>query len=107
MDNTEVIKLINEELAIELPETISFAELKEKLSDQINYLIESDFQKLVSLLYRIDVSEAKLKEQLLEAHGIDAGKIIADLIIDRQIQKIRSRQQFKQNDKDIDDAEKW
>ena len=107
MERDGLIKLINDELAIELPERISFEELKERLSVQINYLIEKDFQKLVSLLYRVDVSETKLKNLLLENQGENAGNIIAELIIERQLQKIKTRQQFKQEDKNIDDAEKW
>jgi hypothetical protein len=107
MESEGLIKLINDELAIELPEKISFEELKERLSVQINYLIEKDFQKLVSLLYRVDVSETKLKNLLLENQGENAGNIIAELIIERQLQKIKSRQQFKQKTDDIDESEKW
>ena len=36
----------------------------------------------------------------------DAGKIIAALIIERQLQKIKSKQQFKQAD-DIPEEDKW
>ena len=107
MGSEELIKLINDELAIELPEKISFEELKERLSIQINYLIEKDFQKLVSLLYRVDVSETKLKNLLLENPGENAGNIIAELVIERQLQKIKSRQQFKPKNDDIDESEKW
>lgn len=112
MESEILIKLINHELAIDpiaigLPEKISFGELKEKLSVQINYLIEKDFQKLLSLLYRVDVSEPKLKNLLLEHPGENAGNIIAELIIERQLQKIKSRQEFRQKDKNIDENEKW
>ena len=48
---------------------------------------------LVQILYRIDVSEKKIKTLLKENQGSDAGKIIASLIIERQMQKIKSRQQ--------------
>jgi hypothetical protein len=107
MDNSTLIKSLSNDLAIELPEKISLEELKEALSSQINYLIQTDFQKLVLLLYRIDVNEARLKLLLKEYPGEDAGKMIADLIIERQLQKIKSRQQFKRQDENIDDAEKW
>ena len=39
----------------------------EDLANAINELIKNDFSKLVQLLYRIDVSEAKLK-YILQAH---------------------------------------
>jgi hypothetical protein len=107
MDNAILIQSLSKDLAIELPERISLEELKGKLSEEINHLIQTDFQKLVLLLYRIDVNEARLKLLLKEYPGEDASKMIADLIIERQLQKIKSRQQFKQQDGNIDDAEKW
>ncbi|HWC54101.1 MAG TPA: hypothetical protein VG676_11000 [Chitinophagaceae bacterium] len=73
----------------------------------INDLIVNDFTKLVQLLYRIDISEKKLKQLLSDNADKDAGKIIAELIIERQLQKIKSRQQFKSPGGIIDDSEKW
>lgn len=103
-----LIPAINESLQINLPEKISSGELKEKLAEYINQLIQSDFEKLVSLLYRIDVSETKLKQLLAGNPPGDAGMIIAELIIERQIQKTKIRQQFRQERKtDIDENEKW
>ena len=93
-------------MEIDLPENISFEQLKEQLSSHINFLIQSDFQKLVSILYRVDVSESKLKHLLNENPNYDASNIIADLIIERQLQKIESRQQHHK-DENISDDEKW
>lgn len=107
MENKELVILINKELVIELPEKISVEELREKLSAHINRLIQHNFEQLVNLLYRIDVSEAKIKSLLQIQPGINAGDIIADLIIERQLQKIKSRQQFKTNNQTFDEEEKW
>jgi hypothetical protein len=52
------------------------------------------------------VSEAKLKYMLKENTDKDASPMIADLIIERQLQKIRSRQEQNKNE-NIDDVEKW
>ena len=76
-----------------------------ELAEEINQLILHDFQKLVHLLYRIDVSESKLTAMLKDHPGDDAGKMIAALIIERQIQKAISRKQQKSNDQS--DEEKW
>jgi hypothetical protein len=76
------------------------------LYDRINELINNDFQKLVSILYRMDVDENKLRELLKKNPGTDAGIIIAGLMIARQEQKIRSRKAHKPG-KDISDDEKW
>jgi hypothetical protein len=104
--NTELIPALKKSMDIDLADTISYEQLKEKLSHQVNHLILNDFQKLVSVLYRIDVSEAKLKYLLKENPGEDAGKIIADLIIERQLQKIKSRQDFRRGS-NIKDDDQW
>jgi hypothetical protein len=106
-DQTELIQILNTELAIALPQKTGLSALREKLSVHINHLIQTDFQKLAAILYRVDVSERKLVSLLQENPGADAGPIIADLIIERQLQKIKSRRQFRQPDKDIDENEKW
>ena len=106
LNQQELIQILNTELAIELPEKISFEELKEILSQHINHLIQTNFQRLVSLLYRVDVSEPKLKALLKENADADTGRIIADLIIERQLQKIKSRKESK-NDGIIPEDDKW
>jgi len=88
------------------------ANFRESLSRLINDLINDDFGKLVQFLYRLDIDEKKLSK-ILEANpadrqnaGRNAGEIIAELVIERQIQKIRSRSEFKR-DENIDEDEKW
>jgi hypothetical protein len=76
------------------------------LAAQVNDLIENDFQQLISILYRIDVSEEKLRLLLKENPGTDAGLIIVNLIIERQLQKIESRKKFKRNE-NAGDEESW
>lgn len=107
MDNSALISLLQKDLAIDVAATSSYAELHEQLSSYINSLIKNDFEKLVSYLYRIDVSEQKLKILLQQNPGEDAGNIIATLIIERQQQKIKTRKQLNPRDDNIDNEEKW
>ena len=107
MGNEELVKEINKKLAIVLPDEISLDELQIQLSAHINQLIQTDFEKLIYLLYRIDVSEPKLKQLLQQHPEEDAGKIIAALIIDRQLEKIKTRQQFSRRDDNFTEEEKW
>ena len=104
--NKDLIPILRQSLEIDVPENISFDLLKERISSHINLLIQFEFQKLVSILYRVDVSESKLKHLLKENQGFDAANIITELIIERQLQKIRSRQEHR-NDENISDDEKW
>lgn len=107
MENVELIQLLNNELAIEISGKLSYAELHSQLASYINRLIKNDFDKLIAYLYRIDVSEEKLKNLLQQNPREDAGNIIATLIIERQVQKIKSREHFSKRDHDVDEAEKW
>jgi hypothetical protein len=106
MPEEESIKTVAAQLDVLLGGN-DFAANKKILAERINELILHDFQKLISILYRLDVSEEKLKRLLKETVPGDAGLIITDLIIERQIQKIESRQRFSQQNDDIDEKEKW
>ena len=77
------------------------------LSNYINELILNNFELLIQLLYRIDVSESKLKKLLLENQNEDAGKMIANLIIERQIQKIKSQTNQSNQNEDACTEERW
>ncbi len=101
MENAELIQLLNNELAIDIAEKISYPELHTQLASYINELIKNDFDKLIAYLYRIDVNEQKLKTMLLQSPQEDAGNLIATLIIERQQQKIKTRGQFSQRDNDL------
>ena len=99
MAESELIQVINNQTGIGLPADISMQQLHEKLIIFINHLIQNDFQKLVSILYKIDVDETKLKRILREDAGKDASEIIARLIIERELQKIETRKLFKGKNK--------
>ena len=104
MKNERVLEEVSKELEVIVKDD---SITKQVLVDKINDLINNDFQKLVSILYRMDVSETKLKQLLTENSGTNAALIIGDLMIERQTEKIRSRQQFNKRDENISDDEKW
>jgi hypothetical protein len=92
----------------QLPATINEMEEAENyLADKINGLIKNNFDHLVYILYRVDVDEAKLKNVLKENPQQDAGKIIARLLIERQLQKITLRKQFTKKEDGINEEDKW
>ncbi|MEQ1675443.1 MAG: hypothetical protein ABL876_02005 [Chitinophagaceae bacterium] len=102
----DLVPDINQSLEISLPASISPEELKDQLSAYINHLINTDFEKLVYYLYRIDVDETRMRNLLDKSAGENAAALIAELIIERQQQKIESRNTFDTND-NIPDEEKW
>ena len=106
MNQYEPIREVAEELGIAVQGN-SFQLNKQVLINRINELIQFNFQQLVLVLYRVDVNEDKIRNLLKEKSEEDAASIIADLLIERQAQKIISRKQFSKGENDIEENEKW
>ena len=81
--------------------------LFEELSSCINKLIVEDFERLVSILYRLDIDEKKLEYLLTQNTNENASDTIATLILQRQLQKIKSRQENRRDTDDINEDEAW
>jgi hypothetical protein len=80
------LQKLAETLDIELPANEN---ARLRLQQHINELIQHDFNKLLTILYRIDVDEDKLKSALRQQPDRDAAEIIAELMIARQAGKRR------------------
>ena len=70
-------------------------EVRQLLIERINFLLDHDFEKLLWILYRIDVSEEKAKMALSESSGRTPAQALAELIIDRQIEKVKARARLR------------
>lgn len=66
--------------------------LQRWLAEQVRILLNNDFQRLLNILYRIDVSEVKTKTALSKDDPADA---IAALIIARELEKVDSREKYR------------
>lgn len=73
----------------------------------VNELITQDFNQLITLLYRLDINEKKLKQTLADHPDQNAGELIAKLILDRQEEKKKSREAFKQKGWEGSEEERW
>jgi hypothetical protein len=107
MDNKELILSLQKELAISLPVEESGQQFRSALAAYVNELLNHGFEKLINLLYRLDINENKLKQLLKNNIDTEAGLLIADLIIERQLQKINSRNQYKATGDNNGEEEKW
>ena len=81
-----------------------FEKFRLLLIDKIDDLLNHDFGKLIWILYRVDVSESRAN-QLLAEHADKPAEVFADLVIERQIQKMESRANFKPQTKDTRDSD--
>jgi len=97
---------LGETMALELPDTISLETLEALLARRLEVLISHHFEQFVFLLYRIDVPESRIRTILDQDAGAGAYHKIAGLLIDRQLQKIKSREIYKTPPPE-NEEEKW
>lgn len=88
----QVAALTCKDLDLSISTQHSFDELINELSKAIQYLIDTDFEKLMQILYRIDVDENKVRQ----AFGLEkeVAKEIALLVIEREKQKVITRAKY-------------
>ena len=77
----------------------TYDQLNGALAAKLAELIDNDFDSLLQLLYRIDVDEQKAKEALADNPLDEGPKVLAALIIDRQLEKIKTRDEHKSEGK--------
>ena len=70
-------------------------EFKAYLTDRLAFLLDNKYDTLINILYRIDVSEDKLSRLFGEQNRDYIQAALADLIIERSLQKVRFRQKYK------------
>ncbi|MGO3811912.1 MAG: hypothetical protein ACTJHS_07410 [Mesonia sp.] len=99
-DRLEALNWSFELLALEnskLKTDQSYEELKKVLAHYLDRLIIEDFNFLISLLYRIDIPQEKASLALAEKNKTtSAGEVLAELIIQRQLQKIKTRRAYRE-----------
>ena len=78
-------------------------ELTALLSNYIQELINTNFEHLLWLLYRIDVGETKVIKAINSSNTSNTSVVIAKMIIEREKQKIETRKKHSSSQKEIDD----
>lgn len=80
-----------------------------KIEWVVKYLLEKDFERLLWMLYKVDVSEAKVSAIMDGREAGDVAKLIAQMIIEREIQKAQTRIAYKKerSAKDDLDPDRW
>lgn len=71
-------------------------ELKKYISDKIKILLDEKFDSLINFLYRIDIDDKKIEEVFSKKEKYNIPGSIANLIIERQLQKIHYRKMYKE-----------
>jgi hypothetical protein len=95
-ENAETTALVVRDFDLETPDKpMTEAELLTYLSDVIAYMIERKLDYLLSLLYRLDVSEKSINQALMPGNSEDANVALARLVIDRQKKRIATKRAYR------------
>jgi hypothetical protein len=103
MDNNQQKELQAElirSFGLALPDLVSEEKIIAALTHRVDQLIAGNPDQLFSMLYRLDISERKIKAAM--AGETEVTKKIAVLIYERQLEKIISRKNFKSPPPDDD-----
>lgn len=73
-------------------------EFRTYLTKKLKDLLDNNFNLLINTLYRIDISEKKLSELFASKNKESIPERLADLIIERQIQKIIFRKKYQKGE---------
>ena len=74
----------------------SLEEFKKYLTEKLKILLDEKFDVLVNILYRIDINERRLSELFSGKNRDSIPASLAQMIIDRQLEKIRLRKLYKE-----------
>ncbi|GJQ63063.1 MAG: hypothetical protein SCALA702_21160 [Melioribacteraceae bacterium] len=107
MENDKLLpalfELLNKDFAVarrDLPEKRDYnrelEELRKFLSERVAILMSEDFDRFVNSLYRIDIPENKIRKVFNDKSNPDLSGKIADLIIERQLQRAKTRLLYKE-----------
>lgn len=98
----DMVALMPREFGLEPTGFASLDEVKRFLVGRITVLLDRNPALLMSILYRIDVPEPKVQRALRGSPPGALAADLADLIIERQVQKARLRQQYRAGSPDVD-----
>lgn len=83
-----------EEFDVDLKNDI-MSSFRLKLKKVIDYLLDKDFEKLIHILYRIDIEEEKVKYALSGVDDKTPSDLITEFVIERELAKAETRLRYR------------
>jgi hypothetical protein len=100
---TEVSKFISDSFALDDAHSLipnsdfkTLEEFKLYLTNKLAELLDTKYDTLINILYRIDVGEYKLNDLFSGKNREYIPAALADIIIERSLQKVIFRQMYKE-----------
>ncbi|MCK9401409.1 MAG: hypothetical protein M0Q51_15635 [Bacteroidales bacterium] len=103
-ENEQLASLINKDLGSQeegmiIPvSSVDRNMIREKLAILIEHMMQNNFEKLCQAMYRLDVSESKFHQVMTEQPTEEISSSLADLVIEREMQKVRTRITYKRKE---------
>ncbi len=79
-----------------LPVNVDLSLIREHLIKRVTELMAMNYDRFLNSLYRIDVNESKVHEILLSKDKMRIPEKLADLIIERQLIRVKTQILYKQ-----------
>jgi hypothetical protein len=103
-DHKEIFEIVSGNFEIRHFDVLSIEDVRRILTLRIREMLDKNLEKLVSTLYRIDVSQKITDEIFKLTSKDDIAVLIADAVIERQIQKIHTRRKYKNSSSSSDNV---
>ena len=88
-------QLVSQYFGLEIPQDdLTYTILLDKLTKQIKFMLDEDFQGLLNAMYRIDIEEGKFSLAVETGNPDDVALTIAELILKRIVQKAQTRLKY-------------
>ncbi|MCI0448675.1 MAG: hypothetical protein L0Y79_02675 [Chlorobi bacterium] len=95
-ENTkEVYSIISANFELQKTDVLTLDEVKAMLASRINDLLDKNVERLLSIIYRIDVSQKKIDEIFKNESKDEIALQIAEAVIQRQLLKVQTRKLYK------------
>jgi hypothetical protein len=94
-----LVEKLHKDFALEketLPAVSNLEIIRKQLIEKVKELMSRDYERFLNSLYRIDVSEKKVREILHSKDRTTIPEQLADLIIERQMMRVRTQILYKQ-----------
>ncbi len=101
----EGFELIRKSFDLDLGEIpTSRADMVQAIADRVAYWLEYDVEQLFSFLYRMDIDQSKVEHALKLGNVVPANIGVAELIFQRQLDRLKTKKKYKQPDiEDLDE----
>jgi hypothetical protein len=77
-------------------ELVSFQALQEKIASVIGQLLRNNPERLLNLMYRLDIDENKFRFVIQNGPEENVAQQLAELVLEREMQKVYWRNKYRE-----------